>query len=347
VVIISADATAPHQSVITVMEAARRVGLTQITFATQSSAGPRGQPLSGMPPPQLAPFYRAGRSTKVTGSPQGWPACGAPRACAWALWPVSLLYRALVACGARLYKARWFQRASRRSGHRGGQCGGGRRGQNPGGDGLVRTCRPGLAPRRDLARLRPQHHDCRAVLPDSPASAVGDEPALIARQCQVPVFVARQRIQAARALLAQHPDTDVLVCDDGLQHLALARDIEICVFNAQGVGNGFLLPAGPCASPGRAPWTGCCTRAHPSPPAATGGNGSPAFAVQRRLAPMPWRRRPAGCTGTLQRRPLHAVAAIARPEEFFAMLRGAGACTLAQAEALPDHYDFDSWSRFR
>ena len=54
---------------------------------------------------------------------------------------------------------------------------------------------------------------------------------------------------AALALLARHPQVDVLVCDDGLQHLALQRDIEICVFDNRGAGNGWLLPAGPLREP--------------------------------------------------------------------------------------------------
>lgn len=74
----------------------------------------------------------------------------------------------------------------------------------------------------------------RAVRPDSDARAVGDEPLLLARATGAPVFVARRRAEAGRALLAAHPEVDVLVCDDGLQHLALARDLEICVFNDQG-----------------------------------------------------------------------------------------------------------------
>ena len=70
----------------------------------------------------------------------------------------------------------------------------------------------------------------QAVLPDSTAADVGDEPLLIQRQCQVPVWVGADRVAAGRALLAQHPEVQVLVCDDGLQHWRLARDLELCVF---------------------------------------------------------------------------------------------------------------------
>ena len=91
--------------------------------------------------------------------------------------------------------------------------------------------------------------DCREVRSDSLALDVGDEPLLIARRAQVPVFVARQRMQAVQALRQAHPRINLIVCDDGLQHLALARDVEICVFNDEGVGNGWLLPAGPLREP--------------------------------------------------------------------------------------------------
>lgn len=180
--------------------------------------------------------------------------------------------------------------------------------------------------------------DCRAVLAHSPVSEVGDEPALIARACGVPVFVARRRIDAARALIAQHPQTDVIISDDGLQHLALARDIEICVFNDQGPGNGFLLPAGPL----REPWPRRVDLVVYAGAPVT-HSGAPAFALQRTLADHAVR-----ADGTqlplaqLRGQPLLAVAAIARPHDFFAMLEAQG-LTLAHTQGLPDHYDFDSW----
>ena len=74
---------------------------------------------------------------------------------------------------------------------------------------------------------------------------VGDEPILLARRSGCPVWVAPERAVACRRLLEQHPECDVIVTDDGLQHYALARDLEICVVDGRGFGNGFLLPAGP------------------------------------------------------------------------------------------------------
>ena len=87
------------------------------------------------------------------------------------------------------------------------------------------------------------------VTDSSAAGIAGDEPLLIRRRTGVPVWVGASRLEAARALLQAHPDVRVLVCDDGLQHLALQRDLEICVMDERGPGNGWLLPAGPLREP--------------------------------------------------------------------------------------------------
>jgi tetraacyldisaccharide 4'-kinase len=87
-----------------------------------------------------------------------------------------------------------------------------------------------------------------ATIASNPAE-VGDEPMLLARRSGCPVWVAPERIAACRALREQHPECDLILLDDGLQHYALARDLEICVVDARGLGNGFLLPAGPLREP--------------------------------------------------------------------------------------------------
>ncbi len=89
----------------------------------------------------------------------------------------------------------------------------------------------------------------REVLPGSQAGDVGDEPLLIAARGACPVVVGRRRAEAGRHLLALHPDVDVLVADDGLQHYALQRDVEIVLFDGRGTGNGWTLPAGPLREP--------------------------------------------------------------------------------------------------
>ena len=178
------------------------------------------------------------------------------------------------------------------------------------------------------------------MLPDSPPSAAGDEPLLIARQCKVPVFVASQRLEAAQALRQSHPDIDIIVCDDGLQHLALARNIEVCVFNNDGVGNGWLLPAGPL----REPWPRPVDLVVHAGTAPKGGR-APCFAMQRSLAPTAVRADGSQVPlHQLQTQPLLALAGIARPRDFFALLQQSG-LEPQRTLALPDHYDYDSWQR--
>ena len=261
---------------------------------------------------------------------------------AWLLWPLSLIMALLVLLRRALYRSGVLRAA-----HPGvpvivvGNVIAGGAGKTPVVMAVVKHLQAlGLHPGVVSRGYGRSTSDCRAVLAHSPASEVGDEPALIARACGVPVFVAKRRIDAARALLAAHADTNVIVCDDGLQHLALARDIEICVFNDQGTGNGFLLPAGPL----REPWPRAVDLVvHAGTPVAD--CGAPAFALQRALAGHALRS-----DGTqvplaqLRGQPLLAVAGIARPQDFFAMLQAQG-LALAHTHGLPDHSDFDSWQR--
>ncbi len=111
---------------------------------------------------------------------------------------------------------------------------------------LQRGLRPGVVSRGYTGRgaWRPL-----AVSADSDPETVGDEPPIIARQTGVPVVVCRGRVQAVRHLTDEY-DVNVVVSDDGLQHYALARDIEIAVIDgSRGFGNGRLLPAGPMREP--------------------------------------------------------------------------------------------------
>ncbi len=92
----------------------------------------------------------------------------------------------------------------------------------------------------------------RMVMPveaHSHPSEVGDEPLLIQRLTKAPVFVSARRHEAALALLAAHPEVEVIVSDDGLQHDALPRAFNLAVFDQRGIGNGWLLPAGPLRQP--------------------------------------------------------------------------------------------------
>ena len=88
------------------------------------------------------------------------------------------------------------------------------------------------------------------VSTNSSAHAVGDEPKLLAVRTQAPLVVGPNRQQAIELLLQTYPQTSIIVSDDGLQHYALARDIEVVVVDGQrGFGNGWLLPLGPLREP--------------------------------------------------------------------------------------------------
>lgn len=88
------------------------------------------------------------------------------------------------------------------------------------------------------------------VRADGDPDLVGDEPVLICRRAGCPVWIGRSRGEAGQRLLAFHPEVDVILADDGLQHYALARDVEIAVVDGErGFGNGRLLPAGPLREP--------------------------------------------------------------------------------------------------
>lgn len=174
------------------------------------------------------------------------------------------------------------------------------------------------------------------VGPQTPVEEAGDEPALIARATGAPVFVANRRADALRALQTSYPATDVVVCDDGLQHYALQRDIEIAVFDDRGVGNGWLLPAGPL----REPWPERMRRGvdlvlHTGKTPAFEGFVSSRQLADHALASDGSRL----ALSALRGQPLAALAGIANPEAFFAMLRACG-LTLATSTALPDHHDF-------
>lgn len=183
------------------------------------------------------------------------------------------------------------------------------------------------------------------------AEHFGDEPALIAQATGAPICVHPQRSKARDALGKDFPSVDVVVSDDGLQHLALTRDIEIVVQDERGIGNGRLLPAGPLREPadklaevdfivhnGRRaqPWRGPAKGA----PAASGDKPEQIdmhlhpttvenLATGQRLTWHDWLARYA----TL---PMAAVAAIGQPARFFNMLRAAGLQPTTTL-ALPDH----------
>jgi tetraacyldisaccharide 4'-kinase len=180
------------------------------------------------------------------------------------------------------------------------------------------------------------------VQPDTPADQSGDEPLLLRRRGGVPVCVGRDRVRAAQDLRRRHPQVDVIVSDDGLQHWRLARAAQVILFDERGAGNGWLLPAGPLREP-----------LMPRPPArsvvlynaAVPSTPWPGHLARRSLAaavPLAawWRGEATGAVplAALRGRRLLAVAGLARPQRFFAMLRDAGLDI--DEHALPDHHDY-------
>ncbi|MGJ7491961.1 tetraacyldisaccharide 4'-kinase [Variovorax sp. ZT4R33] len=254
------------------------------------------------------------------------------------LWPLSQLFGALAALRRALYRAGWL-----RTEQAGvpvvvvGNVVAGGAGKTPVVMAIVEHLRQRGMPVGVISRgYGRRTADCRAVLGTSDPRDVGDEPALVHRSTGAPVFVARRRIDAARALRAAHPEVRVILSDDGLQHLGLARDVEICVFDDRGIGNGWLLPAGPL----REAWPRRCdlvlhTGARPAFAGYTAHRALADVAITVDGSRVPLKQ--------LTGRRLIAVAGIARPESFFEMLRAAG-LEPGRCVALPDHHDFEDWT---
>jgi tetraacyldisaccharide 4'-kinase len=180
----------------------------------------------------------------------------------------------------------------------------------------------------------------------TPAIDCGDEPLLIRKRSGVPVTVGADRLAAAHALLDAHPEVNLLVCDDGLQHWRLPRDLQVLVFDGRGAGNGATLPAGPLrqAMPARVPPKTLVlyNAERPSTPL-------PGHLALRQLSGAVsladwWRGEPArpACLADLARAsqaaPLLAAAGLGQPERFFQMLSAAG--VRVQPLPLPDHAAF-------
>ena len=167
----------------------------------------------------------------------------------------------------------------------------------------------------------------------------GDEPVLFARRLGVPVRVDRDRHAAARALV--EAGCDIVVCDDGLQHYRLARDIEIEVVDgARRYGNGLMLPAGPLREP-VARSRRCDLRVvnlgHALATASAYGFGEwPMHLHARAALPMVGGR--ARALQSFAGMRVHAVAGIGNPQRFFDMLRGLGIGVVPHA--FPDHHAY-------
>ncbi|MEW6133554.1 MAG: tetraacyldisaccharide 4'-kinase [Pseudomonadota bacterium] len=261
------------------------------------------------------------------------------------LLPLSLLFAVLVALRRWAYRNKLL-----RSGHPGvpvivaGNLTAGGSGKTPFVIWLVQWLqaqgrRPGVVS-RGYGREEGGLHE---VSEASTAAQAGDEPVLVHLKTGVPVVAGTDRLAAARLLRARHPEVDVIVSDDGLQHYRLQRDLELVLADdAARFGNGWLQPAGPLREPlsrlKKADALILSVRgAHEG---AAVSDALPVFRVRHR-AGICYRLLDPQQTcalGELAGRRVLAVAGVARPDAFFAQLENAGLDV--RRLGFPDHHAY-------
>ena len=209
-----------------------------------------------------------------------------------------------------------------------------------------------------------QHDQVTKVHSDSDYQTVGDEPLLISQRTGVPVVVGRRRVAAGQQLLHAHPEVDILISDDGLQHYALARTLEIQICDSRGHGNGWLLPAGPLREPAsrrsdfyvvNAAAAPCVEISNATSNASSNTeSNAPSDATLKQLPTadahrmmlqaefaerlnQPSQRQPLSTISSGKR--IVAAAGIGHPQRFFDMLSKHG-IALVDTLALPDHFDY-------
>ncbi len=192
--------------------------------------------------------------------------------------------------------------------------------------------RPGVIARGYGGKARRWPQQVRA---DSDPRTVGDEAIVIARRTRCPVTVGPERRLSAAALV-EHADCDIIISDDGLQHYALERDIEIAVIDGvRRFGNGYCLPAGPLRE--------TADRARKVDIVVTNGiAGRGEFSMKYVATHAVSLLQPARAAGfgTFAAGSVHAVAGIGNPEHFFASLRANGLTIIPHP--FPDHHVFSA-----
>jgi tetraacyldisaccharide 4'-kinase len=177
----------------------------------------------------------------------------------------------------------------------------------------------------------------KEVQPDDEADEVGDEPLLMAQRALCPVWIGRDRPAAARALLAAHPECDIILSDDGLQHYRLQRDAEIVVVDGKRrFGNGLLLPAGPLREP--------VSRLDKVDAVVVNGGEAAAdeFLMQLEGTRFHNLLNPSIVVdaGGFAGQQVHAIAGIGHPQRFFSHLERLG--LKVQAHPFPDHHHYSA-----
>jgi tetraacyldisaccharide 4'-kinase len=261
-------------------------------------------------------------------------------AAAWLLWPASLAFGLLVFSRRLLYRVRVLK-----SVHPGvpvvvvGNISVGGSGKTP----LVlwiaellkaRGWTPAIVSRGYGGTVR----EPRAASVASEPGETGDEPVVLARRSGCPVWIGADRVKVTAALRARHPEVDALILDDGLQHYALRRDVEIAVVDARGLGNGWLLPAGPLREPPRRLRSVHAVVSHQAPDLGAGNLNVFAMRLEGEMAHR--------MTDARERQPLlawrgqrvHAVAGIGDPGRFFTHVERLGPAVVPHP--FPDHHRF-------
>lgn len=202
----------------------------------------------------------------------------------------------------------------------------------------ARGYRPGIISRGHGGQVA----QARCLVVDDTPDTVGDEPVLMARRTGCPVAVGRDRPAAAQVLCQQHPEVDVIISDDGLQHYALARTAEIVVIDERVLGNRWRLPAGPLREGiARAAQANLVLTHGPISAGLTARLGRVAQApmtlvgAQFERIGQPGERVDAS---HFAGRRVHAVAGIGRPQRFFDQLAAMGLTVIPHA--FPDHHAF-------
>ncbi len=192
---------------------------------------------------------------------------------------------------------------------------------------------------RGYGAARPADHPA-VVTPESDPAVVGDEPVMLAMQTECPVVVHPRRLESAQWAMAQSLG-NLFLCDDGLQHYALARDLELAVFDGtRGVGNGAPIPVGPLREPVErlddvkfVVVNGTAGDRVPSHP----------HRLTMTLEPVCIRNLNTGerqPTSWLRDREVRAIAGIGNPGRFFATVEALGA--KVDGDSFPDHHRYSS-----
>jgi tetraacyldisaccharide 4'-kinase len=175
------------------------------------------------------------------------------------------------------------------------------------------------------------------VLNGSDPIVVGDEPVLMAQRTLCPVWIGRDRPAAALALLQAHPECDVIISDDGLQHYRLQRDVEIAVIDGlRRFGNGCLLPAGPLRElPSRLRKVDAVVTNGGEPKAGEYAMQLEGVHFYNLLNP-----ESTATAADFKDQTVHAIAGIGHPERFFAHLHKLGLSVIPHP--FPDHHAYSA-----